>query len=807
MGKPGRSHARGLRCTIVLVMLLGSSFILLPPAAAAPGDLRAPVYADDDWWNMTWSGEHLVPAKVEDYQIEFTDVQGWLKFTVDGTTSYLGEVAWVMKVNGKVRLTGEWSSGSETGTSVMDAQVNGREYRSAGDLALLGSSISYSGNTEVATNTGPENYDMVIWENRTLDAPMRMLLLPVPIATLPKETHTVVMMVNFEVGPFAYQRAERWQYVSAYRGLDDVQGSDITFTNQHRFAIEGNVTVGEERTPFDRSIYFESLPRKTVTVDQVRDLEVRTYDLSQSTGHPDLVVADGEFNVTDYFPPEGSEVNFTGTVHNLGVTKVLSVVVDLWAALDEDRPVRQNTTTIASIEPNEGAVVHFNWTGDQVGEWEFYLRVDPINIITEAREDNNEAELVLSVIYDTPKPNLYVVEDGIALDPPSPVSNRTALRITVTVGNEGPGVAHNVTVDLYLGEPGSGGVVIGWRETIDEIPAEESRKVWINWGADVPGNHNIWAYLDSNNTVNETIETDNLASVPIIIVASPHGEVDLVVAAIQMMDTNSLEVQPFPKGEGLKIRVTILNLEVNNAPRVHMSVYVDTEDPKGLIGSHEGPIDAKGLVTWDVMWTVDVPDGDHELVVTVIALGEVEAKYGDNVDTMEFTVGPRTVPNPEPLAITIFPDSTLVRPGDVIQVSGKVTIAKNGFEVPGATVYVQIRGQPDPVEVVTNALGRYLANVTVPNKDGNYRLEALARTGLSEGDNAITITVEKETTPDNGGGGDDGPSLGFYIIGLIVLMAVLMPLTYYILVSKAAIKRRVRHIHEEIVEIVEEEEK
>jgi hypothetical protein len=38
-------------------------------------------------------------------------------------------------------------------------------------------------------------------------------------------------------------------------------------------------------------------------------------------------------------------------------------------------------------------------------------------------------------------------------------------------------------------------------------------------------------------------------------------------------------------------------------------------------------------------------------------------------------------------------------------------------------------------------------------------------------------------------------------------MAVLMPLTYYILVSRMQIKRRVRHVHEEIVEIVEDEEK
>ncbi|MCK4970544.1 MAG: hypothetical protein KAS77_08455, partial [Thermoplasmata archaeon] len=243
----------------------------------------------------------------------------------------------------------------------------------------------------------------------------------------------------------------------------------------------------------------------------------------------------------------------------------------------------------------------------------------------------------------------------------------------------------------------------------------------------------------------------------------------------------------------------------NNAPRVHMSVYVDTEDPEGLIGSHEGPIDAKGLVSWEVTWTVDREDGDHEVIATVVALGEVEATYLDNVDTFEFKIGPRSYPDPEPLDITIYPDSTLVGPGTVIQVSGKVTLAKNGFEVPDATVYIQVRGQDGHVEVMTNDLGRYLANVTVPNKVGNYRMEAQVRLGLSEGDNAITITVEQETTNPNNGGGEDGLSLSYFIISLIVVLAVLMPLTYYILVSRTAIRRRVRHVHEEIVEIVEDE--
>jgi hypothetical protein len=787
-------------------MLLGSSLFFLSPVAAAPGDLVAPVYSDGDWWNATWEGDHILLGQAGEYEIEFEEAEGWLKFVVGGTTSHLGKVAWVMEVTGKVRFTGDWKGDSEVGTTTLDATVSGTEYRSTEDLALLGSSTSYSGEVEIATMTGPKHYDMTVWENITLNRPFRLLLLPVPIATLPYENQSVSIMHNYESGTFVAQRQVRWDYNSAYIGLDSVQGKDITFSDQHTFHVRGNVTEGEERSPVDLKVYFEKTPRKAVTVDRIRDLEIGTYQVSVAAPHPDLVVADGEFNVTDYEPTSGKEVNFTGTVHNLGNRDVLSIVVELWASLDEDRAERQNSTTLDDIPANGKRVVHFNWSSEDVGLWTFYLRIDPTNSITENREDNNEAELQLLVKHDIPLPNLYVVEEGIVFDPPSPVTNRTAITITVTVGNDGVGIAENVSVDLYLGEPGQNGTIIGWRDTIDTIPPGETRKAWINWGANAPGNQVIWVYVDANNTVLESVETDNTGSAPLTIVGTPSGEVDLVVSSIKILDINGLSIPPYPKGEKVIIRVTVSNIEKKKASRVHMSVYVDTEDPQGLVGSHEGPIDGKGLVSWEVPWTVDRDDGDHEVIVTVVALGDVEATYKDNVDTLEFQVGPRSYPDPEPLDVTIFPDSTVVKPGDVIQVSGKVTLVKNGFEVEGATVYVTLRGEDGHVEVVTNELGRYLANVTMPNSPGNYRLEAQVRKDLSEGDNAITIEVEKEPTNGPENNGDDGPSMTFFIAGLVVLLAVLMPVTYYILVSKAEIRRRIRRVHEEIVVIEEEEE-
>jgi hypothetical protein len=806
MGKPGRSYQRGLVCTLVIAMVLAGSILLAAPSEAAPGDLLAPVYADGDWWNSTWDGPVAVHAKVGEYEIEFTEVQGWLRMEVDGTTSHLGKVSWIMKVSGHVRLSGDWSSGTETGTTHMDANVSGKEWRASNDLGLLGSAVSYSGQVEIATLSGPEYFSLTVWENRTLDKPMRMMLFPVPIATFPDEDHNVEMKVVFESGSYGKTRVEKWQYETTYKGLADVQGGSQTYTNQHRFQVIGNMTIGEEKTPIDLSLYYENTPRKATTVDQVRNLEVNNYEVSQAINHPDLVVADGEFNVTDYTPTDVTEVNFTATVHNLGAREVLDIKVELWASMDEDMPSRQNSTTILNIGPNENAIIHFNWTPLGIGDWEFFLRVDPTNTVTEAREDNNEATLTLVVSPDVPKPNLYVVDNGISMDPPSPVHNRTAVQITIIVGNDGPGDAYNVTADLYLGEPGSGGVAIAWRETIDQIPSGENGTAVINWAADVPGPLTIWVYLDSNNTVEETVETDNLASIPLHVIESPAGEVDLVVAAVGIIDPNGVG-GPYPSGERLTLTATIENTEAKDAPRVHMSVYIDTEDPQGLVGAYEGPIDGKGLVTWEVTWVVDRENGAHEVIVTVVALGEVEATYIDNVRTTDFVIGPRTIPDPEPLDVTIFPDSTVVSPNQHIQVSGKVTLVKNGFEVPGALVTIKFRGQPNEVQVVTNDLGRYLANITVPNRDGNYRLEVIVNEGFSEGNSALTITVQSDTTTNNGGGDDGILDLSFFIISLVVLLAVLMPLTYYILVSRAEIRRRVRHVHEEIVEIVDEDKK
>ncbi len=791
---------------VLVALLIASPLFIALPVNGAAGDLVAPVYTDDDWWNYTVSGSFYLPSSVDGYEVDFANAQGWMRYEVDGTTSYLGEVAWILKVTGSLYLTGGWAGNSEKGDTSMEAEVTGREWRSVADLALLGSSTLFTGPLGIATMTGPLDYNMTVGENMTMDAPLRMLLFPVPIAQFPEEEHTVTMTRVFTTGSVEETRVEVWDYAATYRGLSDVQGASITFSDQNRFDVKGNVTVDENPSAFEGSIYFENHPRKAVTVDRVRNMEMVNYHISQATIQPDLVVGEGGFNSTHYYPIEGIEINISGTVHNLGTRDVMDVSVELWGSLNGEMAYRQNHTRIHTIASNDKAIVHWNWTAEEIGEWEFTLRVDPANTVTEAREDNNDVSMLVWVVPFAPRPNLIVGDEGITLDPPSPVHNRTAVKITVAISNVGDGAAGNVTVDFYLGPPGAGGVPIAWRETIDYIPSGETRTAWINWAADIPGPQEIWLYIDQDNTVNETVETDNLGHIPLIVIASPEGGVDLVVAYVKVLDPDGVESSPLPHGLATTIQVIVTNGGPNDAERVHLSVYVDSETVEGLIGSKEGHVNTNEPVTWDLEWVVDREDGEHQIIAIVYAIGDVETTFKDTTKARSIIIGPRVIPQPEPLAVTIYPDTTLLRPGQHLQVSGKVTFEKNGFEVPGETVSVWFNGQNQPDIVNTNDLGRYLADLTAPTKPGSYRLIVSASLGNSEGENTFTVTV-KAIDVDNGGSGgeDDGIDMLYFGIALVIILAIGMPLTYYLLMSKAAINRRIRTVHEEVVEIVEEE--
>jgi hypothetical protein len=488
---------------------------------------------------------------------------------------------------------------------------------------------------------------------------------------------------------------------------------------------------------------------------------------------------------------------------------VLQARVELWGAPSGGLQSMFNFTTIQLVPSNGKVTVAMNWTSRDLGEWTFTVRVDPYNTVQEEREYNNEATLALEVVRLFYQPNLHVSSDDLVLDPPSPVDNRTAVYITLTVLNQGPGVAHNVTVDWYLGHPSLGGFPIGWRNTFEGIPSGRTALAWINWVADVPGSHDVYAVVDKDNVVNETVETDNLAHTPIIIIASPAGGVDLVVVRVKLLDSVGQEATQLPSRDRATVSVLISNEGPQNATRVHMSVYIDMEDPAGLIGSYEGPITEQIPVEWTVPWTIGGKDGNHTIIANVVAIGQVEVTFLDNTRALKFAIGPRSTPPPETLIVTMFPDTTILKPGGKVTVSGKVTRMTNGAEVADALVTITYKDGSLSASGRTNLIGRYTVSIGVPDEPGNYRLEVDIAEGYNTGTSYVLVSVEGTPVIPDGKVNETHPGLTSttFIVIAVVLASIVGPLAYVSLKALEARRARIRKVHEEVLEITERSEK
>ncbi len=809
MGISG-AWTRGVEVRLAVAILLLASGLVFPvgPAGGAPGDLAAPSFKDGDWWNYSVNGAYDLPVKLEAYDVKLSDASGWLRFEVSGTTTRNGLLAWVYSIRGSLSLSGEWSDSVENGQTFMDANVTGTEWRAASDLSYLGSNMRYVGEMEIATRTGPRIFDLDEWENRSVDAPLRMLLFPVPSTGFPKEHHTVNITTLYLAGDYQRSRVEMLDYDVQFKGIVNAVGDRMTYPNQHCFAVEGNRTIKGTRSSLDASIYYDAPNRKGVSIDTMRGLEIIEFHVEMTELHPDLVVLDSEFTTNKSDPVQGESIYFMAKVHNLGSREIQDIRVELWANTTGGIPARINTTSLPRIQGKDVSEAVFNWTAQEVGDWTFTVRVDPSNYIHEEREDNNEARLLLEVLSISQRPNLIISSESIMVDPPSPISNRTAVQLIVRVMNDGRGTAYNVTVDWFLGNPFSGGKQVGWQATIELIPMGQTRQSFINWVADSPGQHELWCVVDYQNGVNETVETDNSAFIPVVVIASPFVGVDLAVDGIVMFDSSNKEALQLPRGERAQFHVTITNRGPHNASRVHLSIYIDAQEPTNLIGSYEGQIQGQLplTVTWAVPWEIDADEGPHDIIAMAMAIGQIEAAFGDNTEMTVITVGERIKPDPERLLVTIYPDSTSLMPGQSISVSGKVTRLNTGTDVRDAEVEVYFMDTNRRASAKTNENGRYLVFLEVPNKPGPYRLEVSVKEGINSGLNSISVTVKGADTDQDGGTDNENSPFWVFAVTLALLLGlVVAPFSIY-LFRREQRRRRIKKVHEEILEIVEGKE-
>ena len=802
------AHRRNvLALSLAAVMLLGTLSLSPASSAVGPGDIIVPAYADGEWWNYSVEGPDYLPLHLGSYDVTFNRSSGNLKLEVRGTDARLGRLAWQFRVEGQLQLSGMWTGQSGGGLTGMSAEVSGWEWRSVEDLSLLASTRLYTGLIEISSYSGSERFDVSEWVNVTPSEPLRLMTLPVPFSQSPREDLSVDVTTTYEAAGFVLSRTRTWEYTTSYRGVvPSVQGRATEFINQHMFEVIGNITEVGSSARFGGAIYYDASGCRMVTMDALTGMEMTGFQLKAGGYYPDLVAIAPELTVNDLTPVLGTNVTFNATVHNLGARSLKQVSVELWASNEGSIASKVNGTSIGALDAYGTGWVSMNWTSTALGTWRFTLRLDPTTSIDEEREYNNDLDVNITVVRTVVQSNLVVTPDDLVLDPISPVDNRTAVHISVAVLNVGPASAPNVTVDFYLGNPSYGGALIGWRHMIDNIPAGKTGVAWINWLANIPGEHEVWAVVDANNTINETIETDNVARTPLIIIASPFGGVDLTVVRVKVLDSFRQDATQLPSGDRATIEVLIINNGPLNASRVHLSVYVDALTPAGLVGAYEDVIPAFIPVVWTVPWTIAGTDGNHSVFANVIALGQAEGAFDDNTRTVSFKIGPRAQPPPDTLVVTVFPATTMLKQGQSLTVSGKVTKMSNGLDVDGAEVTLSFKDSGIKVTTTTNLVGRYLVTITAPTTGGDHRLDVSVVDGYNAGTGFVLVNVEQDVEPpdpDGDGDGDGRTSWTVLVLLALVVIAVVGPLAYMGLSALQRRRSRVRKVHETVLEITE----
>jgi uncharacterized repeat protein (TIGR01451 family) len=229
-----------------------------------------------------------------------------------------------------------------------------------------------------------------------------------------------------------------------------------------------------------------------------------------NTLKPDIAISNSSITVSPLNPIVGDNVTFAVLVSNVGDVSASNVIVSFYL----DGQLLLPNRTIAMLEAGQNPQdVSTNWTA-KLGTHTLVVKVDEQNTINELNESNNTASATFAVhLPNVLKPDLYVSSQSIVLDPSTPVKGQV-LRFNVTVTNLGNDSASNVLVLMKVD-----GNDIG-SPTVNYIGPNGVRLVTGQWVA-TAGAHTFTVTLDPSNSVNESNEANNQASVSFSLPSDP----------------------------------------------------------------------------------------------------------------------------------------------------------------------------------------------------------------------------------------------------------------------------------------------
>jgi hypothetical protein len=226
---------------------------------------------------------------------------------------------------------------------------------------------------------------------------------------------------------------------------------------------------------------------------------------------PDLTVRPGDISFSVPAPLENDPVMISAQILNVGTGNATSIAVRV---LDGKNPIDKDIV-LSRIDVNGSYQVSLLWKATPVGPHEITISIDPNNQIAELDETNNMASKQINVSTQPPsvlRPDLSISESDISFSASPPVEG-SSIDITVTVRNPGAGEARAVPVRFL-----DGTLPIATDQLIPIIPPNGGMaQVTVKWTATPAALHDIVAWADPANAIDESDESNNRAGRSILI--------------------------------------------------------------------------------------------------------------------------------------------------------------------------------------------------------------------------------------------------------------------------------------------------
>mgnify|MGYP005848726795 CR=1 FL=1 len=409
-------------------------------------------------------------------------------------------------------------------------------------------------------------------------------------------------------------------------------------------------------------------------IDDVQVLVAQPSAPGEGPALPNLVMLDANIGLSKPSPVMGEDVTVSAVILNTGDADAADVQVQFMDASGESAAPIGPPQTIANIPAGGNAIAQMLYdTTDKAGLRTLHVVVDPLNLITETNEADNEASRAFTVTMPA-MANLVIDQTNIVFNPAAPIPG-DQVTIHAVVRNDGGVEAESVAVQFLDITDSSQVVPIGVPQTIALLEPGAVATAEVTYDTTgMSGDRRVRVVVDPQNTVSESSKEDNSAQATLTLARAPLPNLVLTTGNVGFDP-------PTPAtGQLVTITATIFNDGARPAENI-LVVFADVTSGEFPIAEPQtiARIAPGGSASVAVPYNTRGIAGDRKLKINVDPLNFIaEIRETDNEARVTLTVQPPPVANLTVVGANIGFDPARPIQGEDVTVHAVVRNTGNG---------------------------------------------------------------------------------------------------------------------------------